>query len=89
MSTETELIFQKYIKMINESQNKISISNDDKLEFYKYYKQATIGDCETVAPSMFNITDNIKWNAWNSIKGLSKEEAMKKIHNVSKKLYVI
>ena len=78
MSTETELIFHKYIKMINESQNKISMSNDDKLDFYKYYKQATIGDCDTNAPSMFNITDNIKWNAWNSVKGLSKEEAMKK-----------
>ena len=76
MATEIELIFQKYINMINESSNKIPMTNDHKLEFYKFFKQATIGDCNIPAPSMFNISDNIKWNAWNSIKGLSKEDSM-------------
>ena len=32
------------------------MSNEDKLAGYALFKQATIGDCNISAPSMFNFT---------------------------------
>jgi|TARA_B000000475_G_C15998315_1_gene447837 diazepam-binding inhibitor (GABA receptor modulator, acyl-CoA-binding protein) len=52
------------------------INNEDKLELYKYYKQYTIGNCNTEKPSMYQITENYKWNAWNNIKNMDKKSAM-------------
>lgn len=51
------------------------LSDDLRLTFYKYYKQATEGDCNTSQPGMFSPTERAKWNAWNSVKGISKEKA--------------
>ena len=53
-------------------------SNEDKLALYGLFKQATIGDNNTPQPGFLALTEKAKWNAWNSRKGLSKEEAMKK-----------
>jgi diazepam-binding inhibitor (GABA receptor modulating acyl-CoA-binding protein) len=46
-----------------------------KLEFYKYYKQATVGDCNKERPWMIYIKECSKWDVWNSIKGMSKEDS--------------
>ncbi|KAJ8597310.1 ACBP-domain-containing protein [Rhizopogon salebrosus TDB-379] len=47
-----------------------------KLEFYKFYKQATAGDADPAKePSRFQFVERAKWVAWNDIKGTSKEEA--------------
>ncbi|KAI0280259.1 acyl-CoA-binding protein [Russula aff. rugulosa BPL654] len=53
-------------------------SQEDQLFFYGYYKQATIGDVDTPRPGMLDFTGKAKWDAWNSRKGESKEEAWKK-----------
>lgn len=52
-------------------------SNDDKLTLYKLYKQATEGDVNGSRPGMFDMVGRAKWDAWASVKGASKEEAMK------------
>ncbi|OAX42480.1 ACBP-domain-containing protein [Rhizopogon vinicolor AM-OR11-026] len=50
--------------------------NDTKLEFYKYYKQATVGDADPAKePSRLQFVERAKWVAWNGIKGMSKEDA--------------
>lgn len=54
------------------------LGNEDLLTLYKYYKQATVGDCNTERPSMFNMEGRAKWDAWTSVKGLSQEEAKAK-----------
>ena len=46
------------------------------LSLYKYYKQATIGDCDIQEPSKDNINEYAKWNAWNEVKGVEKNFAM-------------
>ena len=53
----------------------LKLSDNIVGDFYKFYKQSTIGDCNIVKPSMFNFTECAKWNAWNSIKGMTNEEA--------------
>jgi diazepam-binding inhibitor (GABA receptor modulator, acyl-CoA-binding protein) len=55
---------------------KANFSNDIKLDFYKYYKQAMIGDCNIERPWTIYFKECAKWDAWNSIKGMTKESAM-------------
>ena len=46
------------------------------LKFYGYYKQAVSGPCNTSRPSLFKVVERAKWDAWNSVKNLTKDEAM-------------
>ena len=50
-------------------------SDEDLLELYAFYKQATVGDCNTERPGMFDMKGKAKWDAWNGKKGLSKGDA--------------
>jgi small subunit ribosomal protein S27Ae len=52
-----------------------NLGNDDLLTLYKYYKQATVGDCTTERPGMFDLKGKAKWDAWNSLKGVPQKEA--------------
>lgn len=63
------------------------LSNDELISVYKFYKQAKIGDINIKKPFVLNIKENTKWEAWNSVKGLSKEEAMNEYIILSIKLY--
>ncbi|CAI5672734.1 unnamed protein product [Oreochromis niloticus] len=51
-------------------------SNDMMLKFYSYYKQATVGPCNIPRPSFWDVVGKAKWDAWNSLGEMSKEEAM-------------
>ncbi|XP_014779400.1 acyl-CoA-binding protein [Octopus bimaculoides] len=53
----------------------ITPSNDELLELYSLYKQATVGDINTEKPGILDMKAKAKWNAWNDRKGTSKEEA--------------
>lgn len=53
------------------------VDNNTKLIFYKYYKQATLGDCNSECPNFFELSKRAQWDAWNNIKGTTKEDAMK------------
>ncbi|XP_048469161.1 acyl-CoA-binding domain-containing protein 5A [Rhincodon typus] len=46
------------------------------LKFYSYYKQATLGPCNTTRPGFWDLIGKYKWDAWNSLGDMSKEEAM-------------
>jgi diazepam-binding inhibitor (GABA receptor modulating acyl-CoA-binding protein) len=50
-------------------------TNEEMLEVYALYKQATKGDCNTPEPGMFNFRENAKWKAWNSKKGINPKVA--------------
>jgi acyl-CoA-binding protein len=63
---------------------KLSLSDAIKLDFYKFYKQATEGDCNIPAPYAIYYKAYAKWTAWNSIKGMEKEAAMSEYINYYK-----
>lgn len=67
--------FEEAVAYVKNSKHNPNITDDDRLEFYKYYKQATLGDCTDPMPSMFAFSDRAKWQAWNSVKGMSQDEA--------------
>ncbi|CAJ0935520.1 unnamed protein product, partial [Mesorhabditis belari] len=56
----------------------LSTTNDDKLKFYSLFKQATVGDVNTERPAFYQLIEKAKWDAWKSVEGISKEDAMQK-----------
>ncbi|XP_048755150.1 acyl-CoA-binding protein-like [Ostrea edulis] len=54
---------------------KNSPSDQDLLEVYSLFKQATVGDVNTARPGMLDLKGKAKWDAWNGRKGMSKEDA--------------
>jgi acyl-CoA-binding protein len=69
----------------NEIINTIKISDAIKLDLYKFYKQATEGDCNIPKPYVIYIEASAKWVAWDSIRGMSKEDAMKEYIDIYNK----
>lgn len=62
-------------------------SNDTLLQLYSLYKQASEGDVNTEAPSNpFDFVAKAKYEAWESLKGTSKEKAMQDYIDLVKKL---
>jgi diazepam-binding inhibitor (GABA receptor modulating acyl-CoA-binding protein) len=53
-------------------------SNDQLLDLYGLYKQATEGDVSGERPGLFDLKGRAKHDAWTKRKGVSKDEAMKK-----------
>jgi len=45
------------------------------LKLYAFYKQGSEGDVNTERPGMTQFVDRAKWDAWNELKGTSKESA--------------
>ena len=52
-------------------------SNDQLLELYGLYKQATEGDVTGSRPGMLDMKGRAKFDAWAKRKGASKDDAMK------------
>uniref|UniRef100_A0A8D3EA24 ACB domain-containing protein n=1 Tax=Scophthalmus maximus TaxID=52904 RepID=A0A8D3EA24_SCOMX len=46
------------------------------LKFYSFYKQATVGACNIPRPGFWDAVGKAKWDAWDSLGDMSKEEAM-------------
>ena len=52
-------------------------SNEDLLQLYALYKQATEGDVSGERPGGFDFKAIAKYDAWQEVKGKSKEDAMR------------
>ena len=61
-------------------------SDQELLELYGLFKQASVGDCDQPKPGMFQLKEKAKHEAWESKKGMGKEEAKKAYISLSKKL---
>ena len=71
----------KDVKTLTESPK-----NEELLELYGYFKQASVGDCNTDRPGMFDLKGKAKWDKWDGRKGMSKEDAEKKYIELVKDL---
>lgn len=54
-----------------------SPSNEDKLQLYALFKQATQGANKSAKPGMFDIVGKAKWQAWTDLGGMSQVDAEK------------
>ncbi len=53
-------------------------SNEEFLNLYGLFKQATAGDNKTSKPGMFDMKGQFKWKAWKDKSGISQEDAAEK-----------
>mmetsp|Transcript_25905 Transcript_25905/g.60046 ORF Transcript_25905/g.60046 Transcript_25905/m.60046 type:complete len:96 (-) Transcript_25905:279-566(-) len=74
---DLEAKFQEAANLIaNGKPTKGSAGTEDKLKLYGLYKQAKEGDNTTAAPWSIQWETKAKWEAWEAVKGKSKEAAM-------------
>ena len=50
-------------------------SNEEFLELYGLFKQATVGDNKTSKPGMFDMKGSFKWKAWKDKSSMSQDDA--------------
>jgi diazepam-binding inhibitor (GABA receptor modulating acyl-CoA-binding protein) len=62
---------QKRVKTLTEAP-----SNDQLLELYALFKQATVGDVSGSRPGMMDFKGRAKFDAWTKKKGVTKDAAM-------------
>lgn len=85
IASEFEIVLTK-LKGID--MDKLNLSDAIKLDFYKYYKQATEGDCDIPEPYTIYYKAHAKWAAWKSLTGMAQEDAMAEYINYYKN-YII
>jgi len=51
-------------------------SDEALLNLYAHYKQATEGDVHGDRPGLFDFKGGAKYDAWETLRGLSQEDAM-------------
>ncbi|XP_052003775.1 acyl-CoA-binding protein [Xyrauchen texanus] len=71
----SEAEFQKAAEEVKHLKTKPA--DAEMLEIYSLYKQGTVGDVNTARPGMLDFTGKAKWDAWETKKGMSKEDAVK------------
>ncbi|XP_013397384.1 acyl-CoA-binding domain-containing protein 5-like isoform X1 [Lingula anatina] len=78
MATSAKEKFEAAVKVIQNlpKEGSFQPSHELMLKFYAYYKQATIGKCTHPRPAFWEVVKKAKWDAWNGLGDLSKEEAM-------------
>ena len=52
--------------------------NATLLKIYSLYKQATAGDVQGDKPGMADLVGRAKWDAWNGLKGVARDDAMQR-----------
>jgi diazepam-binding inhibitor (GABA receptor modulating acyl-CoA-binding protein) len=52
-------------------------ANDELLNLYGLYKQATAGDCKEAEPWMWEVEKKAKWSAWKANAGKQPDQAKK------------
>lgn len=52
-------------------------TDNEMLQLYALFKQATVGDVNIEQPSFWNMVARAKWNAWNELKSTTSENAKK------------
>ena len=72
-------IEQNFINSLEIIKSLVQFTNiKEKTFLYKYYKQATEGDINYNKPTgILNIVAIKKWEEWNSLKGVTKDNAKK------------
>eukprot|EP00484_Ammonia_sp_Unknown_P000562 CAMPEP_0197020770 /NCGR_PEP_ID=MMETSP1384-20130603/1668_1 /TAXON_ID=29189 /ORGANISM="Ammonia sp." /LENGTH=103 /DNA_ID=CAMNT_0042448459 /DNA_START=142 /DNA_END=453 /DNA_ORIENTATION=- len=58
----------------------VQLSNETRLKFYGWFKQATVGKCAEKGggqPWAVQVEARAKWDAWNALGDMSPEDAKK------------
>eukprot|EP00310_Coccolithus_braarudii_P014654 CAMPEP_0183342390 /NCGR_PEP_ID=MMETSP0164_2-20130417/8503_1 /TAXON_ID=221442 /ORGANISM="Coccolithus pelagicus ssp braarudi, Strain PLY182g" /LENGTH=92 /DNA_ID=CAMNT_0025512957 /DNA_START=61 /DNA_END=339 /DNA_ORIENTATION=- len=78
MAADPFAAFQEASDRIRNFKGGEAASNEEQLELYSLFKQAKEGDVQGSQPWAVQATARAKWDAWNALKGMKKEDAAKK-----------
>lgn len=73
---DLESRFQTAVELVQSAAGDFKPSNELKLRMYGLFKQATRGDVSGKKPGMFDFVARAKWEAWEGVKSMPREEAM-------------
>ena len=73
--------FEETVDFVQNSEGEVQLSNEQKLQMYALYKQATEGDVSGKKPGMMDFVARAKYTAWEELKGTDSEAAMQKYIN--------
>lgn len=69
-------MFERAQEVVNEfGKSGQKLTNEQALELYAYFKQATVGNVNTQRPGMFDLSGKAKWDAWKLKEGISQLQA--------------
>jgi acyl-CoA-binding protein len=66
-----ELRFKKATFLVRNGPPRPDASNEEKLKFYSFYKQATEGDVQGSQPWAVQLEARSKWDAWSVLEAIS------------------
>ena len=78
--------FEETVNYVQNAEGDVQLSNEQKLQMYALYKQATEGDVSGKKPGMMDFVARAKFSAWEELKGKTSDEAMTKYVNEVKAL---
>ncbi|CAG2169454.1 unnamed protein product [Oppiella nova] len=78
MTTSAEQRFEAAVRVIRAlpKSGHYKPTDELRLQFYAYYKQATDGPNTTKKPAFYDLVGKYKWEAWSRLGDTSREEAM-------------
>ncbi|XP_044279201.1 acyl-CoA-binding protein-like [Varanus komodoensis] len=56
---------------------KAQLREKEMLDMYSYFKQTKVGAVNTECTGKLDFKGKTKWDAWNKLKGMSKEDPVK------------
>lgn len=77
--------FESAIQIVNNL--KVKPNDNELLTVYGLFKQSKFGDNNTDKPGFFDFKGCKKWDAWESQKGKSQNEAKQQYINLSMELF--
>jgi len=79
--SDLETRFNEAVDYIQNGRGDQGPSNEQKLEFYALYKQATEGDVSGKRPGMMDFVGRAKFDARKKLTGMSREDAKQRYIN--------
>lgn len=79
-------LFQETVDFVQNGDNPVETSNEQKLKLYSLFKQATEGDVSGKKPGMMDFVARAKYTAWEELKGTSSDEAMQQYIDAVKEI---
>ena len=78
--TDVAARFEAAVKKVSSApgEGAIKPSNEMKLRMYALYRQARDGDVQGKRPGMMDVVGRFKYDAWTALKGMAREEAMRR-----------
>ena len=86
MNQDIEKVFLQLVEDMKNNKIAITPNQQEKLEMYALFKQATEGNVTGDEPGITNFAARLKYLSWAKIKDTPPQEAMKKYIDLTEKL---